>query len=404
MEILFLKLVIIEELMNISISSFKAENGDAFLLNFDNKQNILIDMGMPKTYENEIRQELISLNEQGQKIDLLIISHIDKDHIGGAINFLEDNKKNEIIEISEIWHNSYKHLQFNKPKVSEIQDDTNSILASIIKQNQSIQTTNSAQDISCRQGSSFASLIYKYKYDWNKSFCNTAICIENNKEVQMGDLKFIFLSPNQNKLEKLSKKWIKELRKKKYDFEISDEEIFDDAFEFFMKFLKGTDGEVSNISAKKSMNFEKLSQIEEKDKSETNGSSLAFIIEYNDKKLLFLGDAHEDIIYDSLLKLKDDSYELLFDIVKISHHGSNKNISNRLIDLIDCNKFLFSTDGISHKHPDLETIAKIVVKKTEYQKELFFNYPLDILEKINDEVLKNQYNYEIKCQSEIELV
>ena len=35
--------------------------GDAFLIKFDNGQNILIDMGMPNTYENEIREELIKL-------------------------------------------------------------------------------------------------------------------------------------------------------------------------------------------------------------------------------------------------------------------------------------------------------------------------------------------------------
>ena len=114
--------------MSINVLSFKAENGDAFLIKFDNGQNILIDMGMPKTYENEIRQELIKLKEQEQKIDLLIISHIDEDHIGGAIKFLEENKNNEIIEISEIWHNSYKHLQFENAKVLEVKEDILSIL------------------------------------------------------------------------------------------------------------------------------------------------------------------------------------------------------------------------------------------------------------------------------------
>jgi beta-lactamase superfamily II metal-dependent hydrolase len=389
----------------INIKMFKAEKGDAFLIKFDNNQNILIDMGMPKTYKDEILQELIKLKEERQKIDLLVISHIDEDHIGGAIKFLEENQNNNIIEISEIWHNSYRQLQFDKSKVSEVNEDTREVLESIIKQNQSSSLTDGIQKISARQGSSLASLIYKYGYDWNTTFSDSAIYLENKSETVIGNLKFIFLSPNQDKLKKLSKKWLKELKKKKYSFEISDEEIFDDAFEFYMKFLKEDDGEIKNISAQKSINFEKLSKKEEeKDKSLTNGSSLAFIIEYKDKKLLFLGDSHEDIIFENLEKLKEKDYELKFDLMKVSHHGSNKNISNRLIDLIDCDKFVFSTNGISHGHPDLETISKIIVKKTHYKKELLFNYELEILEKLNNDDLKKEYKYEIKCQSEIELI
>lgn len=389
--------------MSINVLSFKAESGDAFLIKFDNGQNILIDMGMPNTYENEIRQELIKLKEAEQKIDLLIISHIDEDHIGGAIKFLEENKNNEIIEISEIWHNSYKHLQFEKAKVSKVNEDTLSILKSIIKQNQTTDQLNGVQNISCKQGSSLSSLIYKYNYSWNTTFANSAIFIENKSEVIIGDLKFIFLSPTQEKLKKLSKKWLQELSKKKYSFEISNEEIFDDAFEFYMKFLQDVDVEISSISFKKSLNFEELSEIEEKDNSVTNGSSLAFIIEYKDKRLLFLGDSHEDIVFDSLAKLKDKDYDLKFDLMKVSHHGSNKNISNRLINLIICNKFLFSTNGLSHNHPNLEAIAKIVVNNIKSKKELFFNYELDIFEKLNNEEEKDKYNYEIKYQKEINL-
>lgn len=387
----------------VKIKVFKAQQGDAFLLQLDNK-NILIDMGTVSTYECEIKQELIKLANLNQKIDLLIITHIDEDHIGGAIKFLEENKKNEIICIDEIWHNSYRHLQFNKQKVPVIDCNTNTILKMIIKQSQTAKTTDEVQNISCRQGSSFASLIYKYDYDWNSSFSNGVISVESKQEVEIGSIKFIFLSPNQNKLQKLSKKWLKELSKKKHDFEISDDNIFDDAFEFYMKFELGNDNKTYPISAKKNIDFQKLSEVEEQDNSVTNGSSIAFIIEYDNKKLLFLGDAHEDIVYDSLLKLNNTGYELVFDIVKISHHGSNKNISNGLVELTDSKKILFSTDGSRHNHPDIKAISKIIIKDTDYSKELFFNYDLDILKKLDDEELKIKHNYEIKYQSEIELL
>ena len=48
---------------------------------------------------------------------MLVVTHIDNDHIGGIIELLKENGSNEnphIIEIRNIWHNSYRHLQFDK--------------------------------------------------------------------------------------------------------------------------------------------------------------------------------------------------------------------------------------------------------------------------------------------------
>ena len=382
---------------------FQAENGDAFLLGFDNGQNILIDMGMPKTYEKKIKPELLKLKKKNQDIDLLVITHIDEDHIGGALEFIKCNKKHKVIQVNEVWINTYKHLQFAKQKVMNIDKESNEILKNIIKQNE-YSTSSGTKNISYKQGSSFSSLVHKYKYNWNTSFHNKDICILNNSvktEIKKSEINFILLSPNKKKLDKLSKKWLNELESKKYDFKISDELIFDDAFEFYMKFEQDDNYLTSDIAFQDKINFEKLSLVEERDKSVTNGSSISFIIEYRDKKLLFLGDSHEDIIYDTLLKLKNDGYELFFDVMKVSHHASNKNISNRLISLIDSKKFLISTDGTKHNHPNIEALSKIITKKTNYIKELIFNYDLELLRKLNNAEHKSKYNYEIKQLNEI---
>ncbi|GIT97915.1 ComEC/Rec2 family competence protein [Sulfurovum sp. TSL1] len=387
----------------ISIKSFEAYNGDAFLVSFDNNQNVLIDMGMPKTYDSEIKPELIKLALSGQKIDLLVISHVDEDHIGGAIEFLKDNQENNIIEVCEIWHNSYRHMQFEQNKVDKIDEDSKDILESLVQQNQSNSIDNGEKLISYKQGSSLASLIWKYDYSWNSSFNNNAVVnnSSNNTIKKIGDIKFVLLSPDKNKLNRLSKRWLKELNKQKYNFEISDEEIFDDAFEFFMKYEQDLDTSIKEISSSNKINFDDLAEVIEKDSSVTNGSSISFIIEYQGKRLLFLGDAHEDIIYENLNKLKDQGESLTFDFVKISHHGSNKNISQRFIDIIDSQRFFFSTDGTKHGHPNLEAISKILVKETQYQKELLFNYEVDAFKTLNNKDYESYYHYVAKHLNEV---
>jgi metal-dependent hydrolase (beta-lactamase superfamily II) len=163
----------------IDIKMFKAENGDSFLLKFDNGQNILIDMGTHITYKSEIKDELLKLNNVNHKIDLLVVSHIDNDHIGGVIEFIKDNKKHQIIKVDEVWHNSYRHLNFTKKKVVKINQKYKTILKNIKSQYTPQIMNEGTSDVTFEQGSSLSSLLYKYDYSWNKSFSNRAIFTDN---------------------------------------------------------------------------------------------------------------------------------------------------------------------------------------------------------------------------------
>lgn len=385
----------------IEIKIFKAENGDAFLLKFDNEQNILIDMGTPNTYKDEIKEELIKLNKLNQKIDLLVISHIDNDHIGGAIQFIKDNEQYNIIKVNEVWHNSYRHLNFTKKKIEKINPKYKVILENIKSQYTPNLKKEEIRDITFEQGSSLASLLHRYNYSWNKSFENKAIFGENPVSKQIKDIKIILLSPNQTKLNKLSSQWLSDLEDKLYGFELSDEDLFNDAFEFYMSNEFSQEILLNDCSNSEDINLEKLAKYKGKDNSATNGSSLAFIIEYKEKKLLFLGDAHEDIILKKLNILKKDGYELKFDLLKVSHHGSRNNISKELLNLVNVDKFIFSTNGKCHNHPDLECLSKIILSNPSKYKELIFNYKTLNSDKLDKNEFYEKYNYNIKYESEI---
>lgn len=387
----------------IDIKMFKAENGDSFLLKFDNGQNILIDMGTHITYKSEIKDELLKLNNVNHKIDLLVVSHIDNDHIGGVIEFIKDNKKHQIIKVDEVWHNSYRHLNFTKKKIVKINQKYKTILKNIKSQYTPQIMNEGTSNVTFEQGSSLSSLLYKYNYSWNKSFSNRAIFTDNIISKKIGDIKMILLSPNQRKLDRLSSQWLSDLEDELYGFELSDEDLFNDAFEFYMsnKFLQ--DILVNDCSSSIDINFKKLAEYKGKDNSVTNGSSLAFIIEYKEKKLLFLGDAHEDIILEKLNLLKNDDYELKFDLLKVSHHGSKNNISKEILDLVNVDKFIFSTNGKYHNHPDLECLAKIILSNPNRHKELIFNYKTDNSDKLDKKELFKKYNYSIKYESEVNI-
>ena len=65
----------------IGVKIFPAGYGDCFLVsihNLDESFNILIDGGLGDTYKNVLKKELKKLSINGQKIDLLINTHIDE--------------------------------------------------------------------------------------------------------------------------------------------------------------------------------------------------------------------------------------------------------------------------------------------------------------------------------------
>lgn len=55
------------------------------------------------------------------------------------------------------------------------------------------------------------------------------------------------------------------------------------------------------------------------------------------------------------------------------HHGSDRNLSKNLLDLIDCDRYLISTSGARHAHPNEITMARIFTHGGA-EKEIIFNY------------------------------
>jgi hypothetical protein len=91
----------------------------------------------------------------------------------------------------------------------------------------------------------------------------------------------------------------------------------------------------------------------DRDTSRTNITSIGFLLEYNGVRMVFTGDGD--------------------DALKVAHHGSDGNISRELLELIDCPRYLISTNGARHGHPDDVAMARIL-KFGGARKEIVFNY------------------------------
>lgn len=98
------------------------------------------------------------------------------------------------------------------------------------------------------------------------------------------------------------------------------------------------------------------------DRSVANGACIAFVVEHGGKRVLLGADAHAPVLAAGLERYAARVGEARprFELVKLAHHGSNANLSVAMLELIDCRRFLVSTNGDNFAHPDDVAIAKVI--------------------------------------------
>jgi beta-lactamase superfamily II metal-dependent hydrolase len=387
--------------MIIFIKTYPAKNGDCFLVSLAkedaSRKHFLIDCGYIDTFEKYLKKDLIEIGEKNESIERMILTHIDADHISGALKFLKDNNSERFVEIKEIWHNTFRHL-FKKNQI-EIDKKQERILKQIIQRGYSIEKVDKKgeYEISAKQGTTLGALILQGQYSWNSDFYENAVCINSQREIIVDqEIKLFLLSPNEEKLEKLKNFWKNELDKYGINYNSSSGSVlYDDAFEMTMSWEREkTKKHPKTISATKETVEDLLQHPFEEDTTATNGSSISFILQIQEKKLLFLADAHPDLITQSLKEYQKDDI-IIFDFIKVSHHGSFSNISKELLEKIDAHIYLISTNGGKHNHPDKETIAHIISRPANFHRKIYFNYITNTSTYFDRDDWKERYNHSI---------
>lgn len=334
--------------MKCQIKVFPAYDGDCMIVNFEDeykKTNILIDGGRGKLCYQMLKSHLKVIEENKENIDLLVITHIDRDHIDGIISLFKDKGVNKGL-IKKVWFNSGNKLSsFFGNKYEEVRDIS----------------LKYGIEISIKQG------ITLEKELENHSLSSDEVIVAGDSYKVDETIKITILSPINDTLEKLNDNW--EIEKGSLDTEISKKSDADD---------------------KVSIECLSLHTFEE-DRSLPNASSIAFLLEFDQRKILMLGDSHPSIIRDSLVRLGySKENKIIAEAVKISHHGSKYNTSSDLLDLIECHNFIISTNGLFHGLPHKECLSRIITSSKNTR--LYFNYP--VFNKLFSDQDIYKYNFE----------
>ncbi len=380
------------------VEAFPAGHGDSFLIrcqSADRPRNILVDGGSSGTFEHHIRPTLEKLAAAGEQIDLLVVTHVDADHIEGVISLLAENgaaADPELIKIEEVWHNSYRHLSLPG------REPTDSEKSRVRSQERSaaVSASESCQNISARQGSTVAALLKHHGYRWNAAFGGGPVLANADKAIELFDgVTLRLLSPTPETLDRLTYRWRRELLSMGVSHEALRCPDFETTFEsaLLASVYPEQQLEETEISSGFPLEPPDVTGFTE-DKSETNGSSIAFHLEWHGLKVLFLGDAFPSVVATALRRLQQNQTQSGYSLVKLSHHGSQRSTSPELLDLLSADSVLISTNGQRHRHPDFETLLWVADRQAPGLRFLF-NYPTPQSEEFASERFQQRFKHTV---------
>lgn len=380
--------------MKAEFKTFQSGIGDCIFFTLKDKDKqfvIMVDCGR---YSEPIKDYIEK--QLNNHIDLLVVTHIDADHVEGVTCML-----NEIpdLSIGEIWFNSYQRSSDGVPL--PLTDNQILFLKRLYaKIPQVVDVLNTKVNADHAMTLSETILGNSEWADvWRRDPIKVGL---DNYPLCDGSLGTIrILSPTHKELDALDEVFLSLFYEFFYE-EHPDGSLEKDTtlYELLIRVAQERDDfdqfEPEQIS---SLTLDAKTIIDYKNnkiKSLTpeNKASIAFVWEYKDHRILFLGDASPDVVKDSLIDLYGEC-ETKFDAVKVSHHGSAHSTSVALMDLIDSFDFFF-TGGGGNKRPHIEAVSRIISKPLQPDakpRTLHFNYQNDWTTALERTELQQQLGY-----------
>lgn len=290
---------------------FPAKGGDFLWLRYssshDTFHNIIIDGGFQSCC-HEFCAVMNRIFRAGESVEAILLTHFDHDHIGAFLRWLSLDGGN-MPEIRRIYFNTGQGI------AREFGLESDGLT---FEQEQRYRMA--ASDYSVNQAYSILELLEARRL--LPSLCSCQVMGAAPVELT-GGATLRFISPSKESAIQYSKMFVAEPEHKgivNYGGAVIPAQTWDD-----LDVLKESRTAL--------------------DHSVSNGGSLAFLFDYDNIHLAFLGDAHVDICADGLRLLgysKENPYRA--DFVKLSHHGSARNISQELLSILSCDDYLISTN------------------------------------------------------------
>ncbi len=378
--------------MQFKLKTFNVGVGDCITLlleHNDKKMHVMVDCG---NFTSEVNDYVE--NEFQSHIDYLIVTHIDNDHINGLIEMLS-SKPN--LTINHILYNCYQRTS------EDLQTWDDNMVENVKRVYGHLPVVVDMLEgkIDAKASKTLADLILEnenWKKAWQREYVNVDTPIIDLRD-DMG--RFIFLSPTQKALNDLDKEYRLLFWKTLYKLKTLDYDKEETIYEALMRVMTQEHDEESQeeIVSSKVLDENALNSYADeklKNLSPANEASIAFVWEHDSHRILFMGDANPQQVAEKLGELYEDQPKpILFDAIKVSHHGSAHSTSKELVNVADSERY-FVTGG-ANVRPSYQALARIVMAplcEGISHREIRYNRENNVLMTLDQqEGLKKKYHY-----------
>jgi hypothetical protein len=323
----------------------QAQFGDCFILESGygkRRKYVLIDGGPGGVYKPYLRGELKKIAAEGGKLDLVVLTHVDGDHILGLLEFMQELKQAQeagqppLVQVSGMWHNGFSKI------LPEAADEAQQVeMAMAVEPDPPPQDPAAANrpaepspeaglwdapvDYGIKEGHQLQVMDAELGISRNPALKDRLMTLENApRPVRAAGMRLWILGPRQEHLDRLRQKWIEWIKDQGLVFEVS-------------------------------------RQLVKPDTSEANLSSIMFLAESGRRRILLTGDGLGDDVVAGLeyAGLLQPGGTIHVDILKVPHHGSARNVVGSLLERVLADTYIFSANG-KYGNPDWQTLEWLV--------------------------------------------
>jgi len=342
----------------LAIEMLPANHGDGLWIEYGTggeRHHVLIDGGPP--YAKPVLEA--RLERAGGRVELLVVTHVDFDHIGGVVSLLA--RLPDGAHIDEVWFNGWDQLPGPDDELGAV------------------------------QGEMASAAIEARKVPWNKRFDAKAVALTAEAPLPSrtlpGGLRLTVLAPRLKELAALRPKWKRE---------VEDQHMTPGDFEDGLAKLIERERLPDDVLGEEEPDIERLDgKPFKEDPSLPNWSSIALLAEYDGHSVLLAADSPPGALMPGLEALcrERGTGRLRVDAAKLAHHGSKGSTNADVIERLDCPRYLISTNGKIYHHPSPETLARVIVHGGD-QPQLLFNYRTPNAALFDSARLRRRHGYE----------
>lgn len=317
------------------LEALRAKKGDCLLLHHgdpDKPRAILIDGGPGGVWEQSLLPRLTQLREDNDSkrlsISMLMLSHIDDDHINGLLQLTELLKSQQgaadlFLDVEVLWHNSFDDLfgEAGSTAAAPVGGDVTQTSVDGLVDELGLSQGGALVLLSVGQGQTLRDNASALGWNVNSPFDGLVEAGVDKSVVKTpSGLTITVLGPDETRLREFHEDWDKKLKDKRSALEAA-------------AYL---------------------------DESVYNLASIVALIEAEGRKLLLTGDARGDDIISNARSagLLDADNQLSLDLLKLPHHGSDRNVELDFFQSFPADHYVISGDG-SHGNPELNTFQML---------------------------------------------